>query len=112
MTISQKVLQGILKQRQKIETLTKSLAVAEDAVFQSLKGGATVQNGMLAASIKVLERRSPAWKPVLIREIDARDGEGAGERLAARVLAATRPDTHERLVVELAAPTKKLRKAG
>jgi hypothetical protein len=110
--VSQNTLQSVLKLRSKIEKLHAKLDAAESVVLESLKAGAVVQNGMLVAEIKTSERRNVAWKPILVREVSKRDGDGAGEKLAERILNATKPDTYENLVVKLAAPTKKLRKAA
>ena len=101
--ITQRALAAILKRRQKIESLKTELTALEDTLFSDLKAGFQVAPGILVAEIKRIERRSVAWRPTLEREISKRDGEGKGEELAERILAATKPSVYENLVVKAAA---------
>ena len=91
--ITQQKLAAYLNAKSEIEALERKLKATEEQLFAALKSGAVCQDGLLTARIKVWERRSPAWKAVVEREL--------GEDYAARVLAGTRPDQFEKLMVEL-----------
>lgn len=101
MKITQKVLTAIMKQRAKLDQASAKLKAAEDKVFESLKAGASVEPGMLLAEVKRIERRNVAWRPAFEEQISKRDGEGAGKKLAERILAATQPSVYESLSVKL-----------
>ena len=92
--ITQKTLANILKKRKQITDATEQLKAMEEQLTGDLKAGATVQSGLLTARIREWERRTVAWKQVLIRE--------KGEEFADRVFNATKPDKFETLVVEVA----------
>jgi len=90
-SIPQQELARILELRRDIETLEADLKSAEQAVRGQLEAGASVESGLFRAYLKTTERRSVAWKAVVERE--------CGADYAARVLAATKPDTTTQLVV-------------
>ena len=90
--ISQSVLSKILKARKKIDDLKADLAELETALETDLKEGFEVAPGILRAFIKTWERRDVSWKEVVVRE--------KGQEYADRVLAATKPTQHSKLVVE------------
>ncbi len=91
--ITQRNLANILKKRKQIAEVTEQLKAMEEQLTGDLKSGATVQSGLLTARIRAWERRTVAWKQVLIRE--------KGEEFADRVFNATKPDKFETLVVEV-----------
>jgi hypothetical protein len=91
--IAQKTLAAYLRKKAKVAELEKQLKATEETLLAELKAGANVQDGLLTARIKEWERRSPSWKSVVEREL--------GADYAARVLAGTRPDKFQSLVVEL-----------
>ena len=90
------ILQGdlayILELRRSISDLEERLEAAETAVRNQLEAGAPVEAGLFRALLKTSERRNVSWKAVVEREL--------GEAYAIRVLAATKPDSVTRLVVE------------
>lgn len=90
--ISQNALAAILRRRKRIADLSAELEKLETALTDELRADAKVAPGILTAYIKEWERRSPQWKAVVEREL--------GSEYAARVLAATRPEQHSKLVVE------------
>lgn len=90
--ISEGTLASILRRRKKIEDLQTELGKMEDALTDELKTGAAVAPGILTAYIKEWTRRNVSWKEVVVRE--------KGQDYADRVLAATRPETYSKLVVE------------
>src|SRR5262245_8563621 len=90
--ITQRTLAAVLKQRAAIQKASTELDVLEESLLQRLKAGEPLQPGLIRAYVKEWERRSPAWKAVVEREIS--------QEYAARVLAATKPDKFEKLVVE------------
>ena len=92
--ITQRTLAYIIQRRREIEQAEQELKRLEDKLLADLKAGAAVATGLLVARVKEWERRSPTWKAVVEREL--------GEDYAARVLAGTRPDKFEKLVVEIA----------
>jgi hypothetical protein len=92
--IPQKRLAEILTRRRKIDEQEAKLKQLEEKLLADLKAGASVAAGLLTARVKEWERRNPAWKAVVEREL--------GEEYANRVLAGTRPDKFEKLVVEMA----------
>src|SRR5262245_56267885 len=94
MAITQASLRKLLLARKRVAGLEASIKRAEGQLLEQLKAGATVQDGLLAAYVKTWERRSPAWKAIVEREL--------GEDYAARVLSATKPDTFTKLAVEVA----------
>jgi len=100
-TIKQTTLAALLRKRAKADALKKEIETTEEAILQALKNGATVQAGVVTAEIKSFERRTVSWKPVFIREIDKRDGDGKGEELANRIHSATQPTVYENLNVKL-----------
>jgi hypothetical protein len=85
-----KRLATILSQRRKLELAETKLKALEDKLLEDLKSGTDVAAGLLTARVKEWERRSPAWRGVVEREL--------GAEYAARVLAGTRPDKFEKLV--------------
>lgn len=89
--ITQGELARILELHRDIERLEVALKSAEQAVRGQLEAGAAVESGLFRAYLKTSERRSVAWKAVVERE--------CGADYAARVLAATKPDTTTQLVV-------------
>jgi hypothetical protein len=101
--ISQLILKRIFQYRSTIEFLQEQLEIKEATVFAALKAGASVATGALSAEIKVNERRTTAWKSKAIEFVDETRGDCQGEIWAARVTAATKPSTTEKLVVHGAA---------
>jgi hypothetical protein len=99
--ISQKLLHAVLNQRDKIAIATANLEAAEAKIFAALQKGSPVESGILLASIKRIERRSVSWRPCFEREISKLKGDGEGEKLAARILAATTPSVTESLNIAL-----------
>jgi predicted phage-related endonuclease len=100
--ITQATLAKFLKARADIEKRQEKLKEVETALFDSLKAGATVVAGLFCACIKTVERRNISWKTKFTEAVDARDGAGEGEKLAARISAATQPQTYESLEVRVA----------
>ncbi len=90
--ITQATLAAILRRRKKISDLQADLEELEAALLSDLKEGFEVAPGILAARVKEWERRNVAWKEIVVRE--------KGQEYADRVLAATRPETYTKLVVE------------
>lgn len=100
MRISQKTLSAIIRKRQKISALENELQTMEQGVEQALKDGATCSGGMFVAFLKEHSRRNVAWRQVCERKVDELKGDGEGVKFCEHVLAATRPDTYTKLVVE------------
>ena len=93
--ISQEALATIIRKQIQLEKLKEELRIAEEIVFERLKSGCKVKPGILTARVSTWTRRNVAWKEVVVREI--------GQDYADRVLAGTKPDEYEKLVVETAA---------
>jgi hypothetical protein len=91
--ISQKDLAEVIRLRQSIEVMGKTLKDLEARTMAALEAGAGVEPGMLRAAIKMFERRNVSWKDVVLRE--------CGEAFVTRVLAATKPDQYSKLEVGL-----------
>lgn len=91
--ITQETLRKIAKRRAQIEELQFQVKASEQLVLERLKVGVKVAPGLLTARVKTWDRRNVAWKEVVVRE--------QGQDYADRVLAATKPDKYESLVVEL-----------
>jgi hypothetical protein len=91
--ISQVNLTHIIELRRQIGLLESSLTVAESEVKIALEAGTEVEVGLFRASLKVTKRRNVSWKNVVERELS--------EDYAARVLAATHPDSYASLEVSL-----------
>lgn len=100
--IPQSLLKRIATNRAALESLERKLEADEAVVFSALKAGSPVAAGLFAAEIKVTERRTTAWKAKAIEFVDETRGDGQGEIWAARVIAATKPSTTEKLVVRIA----------
>ncbi len=92
--ITQATLAAILRKRKKIADAQADLDELETALTADLKAGYEVAPGILAARVKEWERRNVAWKEIVVRE--------KGQEYTDRVLAATRPETYAKLVVEAA----------
>jgi hypothetical protein len=92
--ISRATLRAVVKQRAKVEQEQAKLKAVEEKLTVELKQGATVKPGVLIAYIREWERRSVAWKEIVIRE--------KGQEFADRVFNATKPDPQSKLVVETA----------
>lgn len=90
--ITQKELATFATLKNQIEKLTKDYEVLKDKLIDELHAGAQVQEGERYAELKEVERRSVAWKQVVIRL--------KSEGYANKVLAATKPVVHYRLVVK------------
>ena len=91
--ISQKTLSAIIRRRKRISDLQTELDGLEGALKADLQAGAVVQQGLFTGYIKTWERRNVAWKEIVVRE--------KGKEYADRVLAGTKADKHESLVVEV-----------
>ena len=89
--ITQAELCRVVELRHEIEQFESELKEAENAIRLGLESGNPVEPGTLRAFLKVAERRNVSWKAVVERE--------CGADYAARVLAATKPDTTTQLVV-------------
>jgi hypothetical protein len=89
--ICQNELAHVLELRRQRDALDEVISAAETAIRSALEVGASVQEGLFRAFLKTTERRSVPWKTVVEREI--------GADYAARVLAATKPDTSISLVI-------------
>jgi len=92
--ITQATLSAILRRRKKISDMQADLEELETALTSDLKAGYEVAPGILVARVKEWERRNVAWKQIVARE--------KGQEYADRVLAATKPEKYESLVVEAA----------
>jgi hypothetical protein len=90
--ITQKTLAAILKRRAALAKAEEELQAIEAGLLTKLKAGAQVQVGTFRAEVKVWERRSVAWKEVVVKKL--------GQEYADRVFNATPPETYEKLVVE------------
>ncbi|HTQ59959.1 MAG TPA: hypothetical protein VMI32_07040 [Candidatus Solibacter sp.] len=100
--IAQSLLKKIAQNRAALEELKKEVEHDEALVLEALKEGAEIGFGLFTAEIKTTERRNTAWKEKAIEQVDEMRGEGEGAKWAARVIAATKPSTSERLVVKIA----------
>lgn len=89
--ITQAALSYVATLRQQLDETKAKLTEAEASVKEALAQGVPVQHGTLKAVLKVVERRTVAWKEVVVRKL--------GEAYAKRVLAATRPTKFTRLIV-------------
>jgi hypothetical protein len=92
--ITQQRLAALIKKRSQYEALSAEISRLETEMKEQLKAGGVVRPGLLSARVREWERRTVAWKQVLIRE--------KGEEFAERVFNATKPDKFETLVVEVA----------
>lgn len=91
MRITQKTLAEFATLRNKVEKLKREYEAMKGQLIENLQTGATVQNGERYAEITQVERRSVAWKDVVIRL--------KSEGYADKVLAATKPTTYVKLTV-------------
>lgn len=91
MRITQKTLAEFATLRNEVERLKREYEVMKDRLIDELQAGATVQKGERYAEITEVERRSVAWKEVVIRL--------KSQGYAEKVLAATKPTTYFKLVV-------------
>jgi len=90
--ITQATLSAILRRRKRIADLQADLEELEPALTADLKAGYEVTPGILVARVKEWERRNVSWRGIVERE--------KGQEYADRVLAATKPEKYESLVVE------------
>ena len=90
--ITQAELADITTLRQQLDEVKARLTEAEASVKEALAADTPVQPGLLKATLKTIQRRTVAWKDVVTRKL--------GEAYANRVLAATKPTTYVRLIVE------------
>ena len=90
--ITQAALRKYLMTKKRISELEAQLKETEQTLTEQLKKGASVQDGVLTAFLKIWERRNVSWKDVVEREL--------GEDYCTRVLGGTRPETYTKLVVE------------
>ena len=74
-----------------IDTLKTEQAALQQQFMTALSSGATTEPGARSASLKTCERRSVAWKDVVIRL--------KGTGYASRILSCTKPKTFLKLVV-------------
>ncbi len=89
--ITQAELAYITTLRQQLDEVKSRLSEAEARVKDALAADTPVQPGLLRATLKTIERRTVAWKDVVVRKL--------GEAYANRVLAATKPTPSTRLIV-------------
>ena len=90
-TITQEQLAYILTLKGEIAERKKALEEAEADVQAALENSVPVESGLLRAFLKIIERRSVAWKRIVERKL--------GVDFAKRVLASTKPDRFTHLVV-------------
>ncbi len=74
-----------------LESLKSEQAQLQQQLIAALSSGASVEDGARSASLKACERRSVAWKDVVIRL------KGAG--YAQNVLAHTKPTSYIKLII-------------
>jgi len=98
--ISQKSLVAIVRQRAKVAAAQSKLDELEKDLKAQLESAVPVAPGLFRAELKKWDRRSPAWREVVEREIDKIRGAGEGFKFAERVLAGTTPTPCEKLIVE------------
>lgn len=89
--VTQKTLARFATLRNEIEALTAEFESLKGDIIAELQQGAEVQKGERYAKIQEYERRSVAWKDVVIRL--------QGEGYASKVLSATKPTIYHKLVV-------------
>ncbi len=89
--ITQKTLAEFATLRNQIEKLQKEFTTIKESLIEALAEGSQVQKGERVALLQEYERRSVAWKDVVIRL--------KSEGYAAKVLAATKPVPFVKLVV-------------
>lgn len=89
--ITQAELAYITTLRQQLDEVKARLTEAEASVKEALAADTPVQPGLLKAALKVVQRRTVAWKDVVVRKL--------GEAYAKRVLAATKPTASTQLVI-------------
>jgi hypothetical protein len=100
--IPQSMLKRIAQNRAAVERLERKLEADEAVVLAALKAGSPLAIGLFTAEIKVSERRTTAWKERAIEFVSETRGDGEGEKWAARIIAATKPSTSEKVVVKVA----------
>ena len=74
-----------------LEALKAEQAQLQQQLIAALSNGASVEAGARSASLKTCERRSVAWKDVVIRL------KGAG--YASRILSCTKPTGYTKLII-------------
>lgn len=89
--ITQKTLAEFATLRNQIEKLKREYDDLKDQLIHDLQAGAQVAKGERYAEIKEVERRSVAWKDVVVRL--------KSQGYADKVLAATKPTIYPKLVV-------------
>jgi hypothetical protein len=92
-TITQTELALLVSLRKRLRQLEEQVAAAEYVIQHRLEQGARVEPGLLQAMLKIIERRSVAWKQVCEREL--------GEAYCKRVLSATRPEKYVYFQIEV-----------
>lgn len=90
-SVTQAQLHEILELRAQDDALQAQLKKQEDDVIRLLQRGSSIEPGPRTASLRRFERRRVPWKAVVERKL--------GKPYAARVLAATRPETFAHLVI-------------
>ena len=90
-TVTQFDLTRYLSLTNQIETLKREHTDLEQKLIASLSIDAQVEPGTHTAQLKTCERRSVAWKDVVIRL--------KGSGYASRILSCTKPKTYIKLVV-------------
>jgi hypothetical protein len=94
--INQEELEEFILLRRKLETLE----ALEADLKQRLQAGATIEDGIHLARLKLGSRRNVAWREVAERLGDRLYGNGKGEPYCEKVLNSTRPTPTTSLVVE------------
>jgi len=74
-----------------IDALKAEQSTLQEQLIAALSNGTEVEAGVRSASLKACERRSVAWKDVVIRL--------KGSGYASRILSCTKPKTYIKLVV-------------
>jgi len=90
-TISQFQLARYATLANQLEALKAEQSTLQQQLIAALSNGAEVEAGARSASLKTCERRSVAWKDVVIRLRSA--------GYASRILSCTKPTTYTKLVV-------------
>ncbi len=90
-TISQFQLGRYATLANQLEALKAEQSTLQQQLIAALGSGAAVEAGTRSASLKTCERRSVAWKDVVIRLRSA--------GYASRILSCTKPTTYTKLVV-------------
>ena len=90
-TVTQARLGYVVSLRRQADELKAKVADAESEIQDALEAGAQVEPGILTSYLKTTERRTPAWRKVVEREL--------GKEYTEKILALTTPTKSVKLVV-------------